>query len=96
VVLRDRGSRRILRRMPRMQVYLSDELYQQVKERSLPASELLQEAVRAELHRQELLERTDAYLAELISEVGEPSPRELARAEAIARRIRDHHAERAI
>ena len=78
-----------------MQVYLPDDLYQQVKERSLPASELLQEAVRAELRRQELLEHTDSYLAELVAEVGEPSARELARAEAIARRIRDHHAERA-
>jgi hypothetical protein len=78
-----------------MQVYLPDELYRQVKERELPASELLQEAVRAELRRQELLERTDEYVAELVAEVGEPSPRELARAEAIARRIRDHHAERA-
>ena len=78
-----------------MQVYLPDELYQQVKERELPASELLQEAVRAELRRQELLERADEYVAELVAEVGEPSPRELARAEAIARRIRDHHAERA-
>jgi post-segregation antitoxin (ccd killing protein) len=85
----------MIRRMPRMQVYLPDELYQQVKERGLPASELLQEAVRAELHRQELLERTDEYLAELVAEVGEPSPREVARAEAIARRIRDHHADRA-
>lgn len=81
--------------MPRLQVYLPDDLYQQVKERSLPASELLQEAVRAELHRRELLEHTDTYLAELVAEVGEPSPRDLARAEAIARRIRDHHAERA-
>ena len=78
-----------------MQVYLPDELYQQVKERELPASELLQEAVRAELRRQELLERADEYVAELVAEVGEPSPRELARAEAIARRIQDHHAERA-
>lgn len=81
--------------MPRMQVYLPDDLYQQVKERSLPASELLQEAVRAELRRQELLEHTDTYLAELVAEVGEPSARELARAEAIARRIRDHHTEQA-
>jgi post-segregation antitoxin (ccd killing protein) len=78
--------------MPRIQVYLPDELYEQVKQRSLPASELLQEAVRAELRRQELLEQTDAYLADLIEEVGEPSQRQLARAEAIARRIRDHHA----
>ena len=57
--------------------------------------ELLQEAVRAELRRQELLEHTDAYLAELVAEVGDPSASELARAEAIARRIREHHAKQA-
>jgi post-segregation antitoxin (ccd killing protein) len=71
-----------------MQVYLPDELYRVVKERELPASELLQDAVRAEVRRQELLEETDRYLAELIEAVGEPSPRALARAEALSRRIR--------
>jgi post-segregation antitoxin (ccd killing protein) len=85
----------MIRRMPRIQVYLPEDLYQQVKERGLPASELLQEAVRAELRRQELLEQTDAYLAELVAEVGDPSPNELARAEAIARRIQEHHAKQA-
>lgn len=79
----------MVRRMPRMQVYLPDELFAAVKERKLPASELLQEAVEAELRRQRLNEQADAYLAELVAEVGEPSPRERARADAIARRIRD-------
>ena len=81
--------------MPRMQVYLPDDLYQAVKEQGLAASELLQEAVRAELHRRELLQQADTYLDELMAEVGEPSPRQLARAEAIARRIADHHSRRA-
>lgn len=72
-----------------MQVYLPDELYRAVKERGLPASELLQEAVEVELRRQLLNEAADDYLAELVAEVGEPSPRERARAEALARRIRD-------
>jgi post-segregation antitoxin (ccd killing protein) len=76
--------------MPRLQVYLPDDLYQQVKTRSLPASELLQEAVRAEVRRQDLISQADAYLDELVAEVGAPSAEELARAEAIARRIRDH------
>jgi hypothetical protein len=70
-----------------MQVYLPDDLYQQVKARQLPASELLQEAVRAEVHRQDLLSETDAYLRELLADVGEPSPQERAGAAAIARRI---------
>jgi post-segregation antitoxin (ccd killing protein) len=73
--------------MPRMQVYLPDDLYEQVKTRRLPASELLQEAVRAEVRRQDLLGETDAYLADLIDEVGQPSQQELARAQAIAQRI---------
>jgi hypothetical protein len=77
-----------------MQVYLPEELYRAVKERELPASELLQEAVRVELRRQELNERVDGHLAELVAEVGEPSPRERARADAIARRIRDRAAVR--
>jgi hypothetical protein len=76
--------------MPRMQVYLPDDLYEQVKARQLPASELLQEAVRAEVRRQDLLSETDAYLARLLAEVGEPSPQERARAEAVAQRIAAH------
>ena len=71
-----------------MQVYLPDELYRAIKERELPASELLQDAVRAEVRRQELLEETHRYVAELIEDVGEPSAKALAHAEALSRRIR--------
>jgi len=78
-----------------MQVYLPDELYRAVKERGLPASELLQEAVHAELRRRDLNEEADRYLAELVDEVGAPSVRDVARAESIARRIRDRAATRA-
>jgi post-segregation antitoxin (ccd killing protein) len=81
--------------MPRMQVYLPEELYQQVKQRGLPASELLQEAVRAELRRRALLEEADAYLDELVAEVGPPSAKEIGRAEAVARRIRQRAAKQA-
>ena len=63
-------------------------VYDELKARALPASELLQEAVRAELRRQALLDETDAYLVELTDEVGEPTPEEIARGEAIARRLR--------
>ncbi|MGI8632380.1 MAG: hypothetical protein ACR2NA_07525 [Solirubrobacterales bacterium] len=80
--------------MPRMQVYLPDGLYRAVKERDLPASELLQEAVTAEVRRQVLNEEADSYLEELIAEVGEPSARERTRADAIARRIRERAASR--
>ncbi len=74
-------------RMPRMQVYLPDDLHQAVKERNLPASELLQQAVRVELRRLDLLAETDRYLTELLGEVGEPSGEETAWAQALARRL---------
>ncbi len=74
-------------RMARMQVYLPDDLYEQIKSRGLPASELLQRAVRAELRRLDLLAETDRYVASLVAEVGGPGPAHRARAAAIARRV---------
>lgn len=68
-------------------MYLPDDLYRAVKERGLPASELLQEAVRVEIRRRELLENTDVYLDQLLAEVGEPDASHLARAEALVRRL---------
>jgi post-segregation antitoxin (ccd killing protein) len=71
----------MVRRMPRLQVYLPDDLYREVKARHIKASELLQQAVRAEVRRQQLVEGADRYLAELIAEVGEPSAEDEAWAE---------------
>lgn len=68
-------------------MYLPEALYREVKEQRLPVSELLQEAVRAELQRRALVAGADRYIDDLIAEVGEPSAEETARAEAIARRI---------
>jgi post-segregation antitoxin (ccd killing protein) len=90
------SNRRIVIRMPRLQVYLPDDLYRQLKAKGLPASELLQTAVRAELERQRALEATDEYLEELMSEVGEPTSDEVARAAAIVRKIRDRSLGRAV
>ncbi len=70
-----------------MQVYLPDDLYREVKERGLAASELLQEAVRIEVRHQELLEATEEYIADLLAEVGQPTPEETARSEALTRRL---------
>ena len=70
-----------------MQVYLPDDLYKLVKKGRLPASELLQKAVRAEVRRRELLRETEKYLAELAAEVGQPSPRQRSRARAIAAQV---------
>lgn len=75
------------RRMPRMQVYLPTDLYQIVKDRQLPASELLQEAVRSEVRRRKLQSASRRYTAELAAQVGQPSSRERARATAVAQRI---------
>ena len=76
-------------------MYLPDDLYDQLKARGLPASELLQTAVRAELERQRALEAADRYVEELVSEVGDPTAEEVARADAIVRQIRDRNLTRA-
>lgn len=81
--------------MPRVQVYLPEYLHDQLKQRDLPASELLQVALRAELERQDALSETDRYLEELVAEVGEPSQRQQTTADAIARRVRDRSLGRA-
>lgn len=75
-------------RMPRVQVYLPDDLHDELKRRGLPASELLQIAVRAEIERRDALDATDEYLDELEAEVGVPGARQQARATAITQRIR--------
>ena len=81
--------------MPRMQLYLPDDLYDLVKERGLPASELLQEAVRAEVRRLDLLAQTDQYVARLIAEVGPPTVQDRGRALSVARRLDRRPARRA-
>ena len=74
--------------MPRMQVYLPDDLYRAVKDRGLPASDLLQRAVQAELRRQGLLEEAERYLHDLVDEVGSPDAEAIAKADALSRRVR--------
>ena len=77
----------IVRRMPRMQVYLPDDLYDLVKKRRLPASELLQDAVRAEVRRRQLLAEGEKYVAELTAEVGKPTARQRAAAAAVVKKL---------
>lgn len=81
--------------MPRMQLYLPGDLYDLVKARGLPASELLQKAVRAEVRRLDLLARTDRYVAKLIAEVGRPTAHDREQAAAMARRLERRPARRA-
>jgi post-segregation antitoxin (ccd killing protein) len=70
-----------------MQVYLPDDLYTELKAHDLPASELLQQAVRRELRRRALLEETDRYVEELVAETGAPTARDLAAAEELVARL---------
>lgn len=70
-----------------MQVYLPDDLYALVKARRLPASELLQDAVRSEVRRQDLLAEGDKYVAGLIAQVGKPSARQRANAKEVVEKI---------
>jgi post-segregation antitoxin (ccd killing protein) len=81
--------------MPRMQVYLPDEMYASVTARHLRVSELLQQAIVAELRRQDLLAETDRYLARLIAQVGEPTASERAHADALARKVARRRVRRA-
>ena len=84
------GGRRMLRHMPRIQLYLPDDLCQQVKEYDLPASKLLQNAVREELDRRDKVAALEAYVDGLRAEVGEPSTEDWAWAEEIVDRIDLH------
>jgi len=81
--------------MPRVQVYLPEDLHSELKRRGLPASELLQIALRAELERQDALSETDRYLDELMAEIGEPSEQDQSQADAVARRVRERALNRA-
>jgi post-segregation antitoxin (ccd killing protein) len=73
--------------MPRLQVYLPDDLYREVKARRIKASELLQDAVRAEVGRQQGVEGIERYVAELVAEVGEPTAEDEAYAADLVDRL---------
>ena len=68
-------------------MYLPEDLYAELKAEGLPASELLQEAVRVELKRRRLVREGEKYLDELLAEVGTPDAAETAWAQDLARRL---------
>jgi hypothetical protein len=87
----------IVGRMAQIQVFLSDDLYEEVQGLGLRLEDIVERpvetAVRAALHRrQEQIAAADAYIAELVAEVGEPTAEEVAWAEGIARRVRENAA----
>lgn len=80
--------------MPRLQVYLPDELYEAVKEHQLPASKMLQDAVRTDLGRRAALDEADRYVAALVERFGEPSAEDYAWADSLSRQVRRAELER--
>lgn len=74
-------------RMPRVNIWLPDDLHRTAKDLGLPISELAQRAIAAEVGRLRKVELLDAYLAELDDVLGPPSKEELAAAERWAGRL---------
>jgi len=69
--------------MPKMTVYLPDELYELAKDRGLPVSELLQQAIRREIDLQQKRAAADRLVEDLVEEHGEPSARDVSWAETL-------------
>ena len=77
--------------MPRIQIYLPDDLYDAVKSRDMPISELSQAAVRDALRRELLRDETDTYLDEMAARLGgPPTEKELAAADRWIDRATTH------
>ena len=81
--------------MPRIQLYLPDDLFQEVKSRGIPASEILQIAVRAVVEREKSREGLEEYIRELEAEIGSPYEEQNARAATIVRNIKMHQLQQA-
>lgn len=69
-------------RMPRVNIWLPDELHRAAKELRLPLSELAQGAIAAEVERHRKAAALDAYLAELDAELGPATEEDVAEAQA--------------
>ena len=73
--------------MGRLQVYLPDELQQEMRSRGLSASKLLQDAVQREIRHAELEKAVDRYLRQLDKQLAPATDAEKAEAEEWAERI---------
>ena len=69
-------------RMPRMNIWLPEDLRREANDLRLPLSELAQRAIPAELERHRKAAALDAYLAELDDDLGPATADEVAEAEA--------------
>ena len=68
--------------MPRVNIWLPEDLHREAKELRLPLSELAQRAIAAELDRYRKAAALDAYLAELDDELGPATADQVAEAKA--------------
>jgi post-segregation antitoxin (ccd killing protein) len=69
-------------RMPRVNIWLPEDLHREAKDLHLPLSELAQRAIAAEVERHRKAAALDAYLAELDNELGPATSDQIAEAEA--------------
>lgn len=74
-------------RMPRVNIWLPDDLHRAAKELRLPVSELAQRAVAAEIERHRKAAALDAYLAELDAELGPATDEQVAEADAWLKKV---------
>jgi post-segregation antitoxin (ccd killing protein) len=73
--------------MPRVNIWLPEDLHRAAKNLGLPLSELAQRAVAAEVERHRKAALLDAYLAELDDELGPATPDQIADADGWAAKL---------
>ncbi len=67
--------------MPRVNIWLPEDLHRAAKNLHLPLSELAQRAIAAEVERHRKVAALDAYLADLDNELGPATSDQVAEAE---------------
>ena len=72
-------------RMPRVNIWLPEDLHREAKDLHLPLSELAQRAIAAAVERHRKAAALDAYLAELDNELGPATSDQISEAEAWVR-----------
>jgi post-segregation antitoxin (ccd killing protein) len=73
--------------MPRVNIWLPEDLHRAAKDLGLPLSELAQRAIALEVERHRKGTLLDAYLAELDDELGPATPEQTAEADSWAARL---------
>jgi post-segregation antitoxin (ccd killing protein) len=76
-------------RMPRVNIWLPEDLHRAAKELQLPISELAQHAIAMEVERHRKIAALDDYLAELYEELGPATADQVAEAETWVKKLTD-------